>query len=275
MRLFLLCLLVLIAFAANSVLNRAALALDQISPAAFAGIRLISGAAMLGALVWFRSRTWGGTLHWPGATALLVYAVGFSFAYISLDTGTGALILFGGVQVTMFAGALLAGERPGPFRWGGAGLGLLGLAVLFLPGATAPSALGAILMLAAAIGWGIYSLIGKSVADPLAATSANFLWAAPVAALIWALVPTEVSMTPSGFWLAVTSGAITSGLGYAVWYAVLPRIDATLAAVGQLSVPILALLGGIVFLAEPMTWRFVIAAALVISGVLLAVRSKS
>ena len=272
MRLFLLCLLALIAFAANSVLNRAALALDEIGPAAFLSIRLVSGATILAMLVAVRQRGWRPEFRLRGAAALLIYVVGFSFAYVSLDTGTGALILFGGVQITMFVGALIAGERPTATRWASTGIGLAGLAILFLPGATAPSLTGAALMAAAALGWGIYSLDGKGAHDPLSRTAANFVWAAPAGVLIWVLAPVESAASGTGIALAVTSGAITSGIGYAIWYAVLPRIDATLAAVAQLTVPIIALLGGILFLAEPFTLRFAIAAMFVFAGVLLALR---
>ena len=272
MRLFLLCLLALIAFAANSVLNRAALALDEIGPAAFLSIRLVSGATILAMLVAVRQRGWRPKFRLRGAAALLIYVVGFSFAYVSLDTGTGALILFGGVQITMFVGALMAGERPTATRWASTGIGLAGLAILFLPGATAPSLTGAALMAVAALGWGIYSLDGKGAHDPLSRTAANFVWAAPAGVLIWVLAPVESAASGTGIALAVTSGAITSGIGYAIWYAVLPRIDATLAAVAQLTVPIIALLGGILFLAEPFTLRFAIAAMFVFAGVLLALR---
>jgi len=272
MRLFLLCLLALIAFAANSVLNRAALALDEIGPAAFLSIRLVSGATILAMLVAVRQRGWRPEFRLRGAAALLIYVVGFSFAYVSLDTGTGALILFGGVQITMFVGALIAGERPTATRWASTGIGLAGLAILFLPGATAPSLTGAALMAVAALGWGIYSLDGKGAHDPLSRTAANFVWAAPAGVLIWVLAPVESAASGTGIALAVTSGAITSGIGYAIWYAVLPRIDATLAAVAQLTVPIIALLGGILFLAEPFTLRFAIAAMFVFAGVLLALR---
>ena len=275
MKLALLCILALVAFAANSVLNRAALALDQIGPAAFLAIRLVSGAAMLAVLVWVRDPARLVPKNWRGPAALLAYMIGFSFAYLSLDTGTGALILFGGVQITMFAGALVTGERPGLARWAGSALAFAGLALLFLPGTAAPSVSGAGLMCIAAIGWGIYSLEGKGVANPLATTSANFVWAAPIGVAVWALAPSVITPLPSGIVLAIASGAITSGVGYAIWYAVLPRIDATLAAVAQLTVPIIALGGGVLFLSEPLTWRFVVAAGLVSAGVLLALRKPA
>lgn len=271
MRTLLLCLFALVAFAANSVLNRSALALDQIGPAAFQSIRLISGALTLGLLIAFRDfSALRVRPDWRGVGSLLLYMVGFSFAYVTLDTGTGALILFGGVQITMFAGALFSGERPEMRRWLGSGLGLLGLAILFLPGATAPSLTGALLMIAAALGWGWYSLLGKGSLAPLETTGRNFIYAAPLGLLVWVLAPTELAATQPGIWLAIVSGAIASGLGYAVWYAVLPRIDASLAAVAQLTVPIIALLGGMIFLAEPLSLRFAVASALILGGVAIA-----
>ncbi len=196
--------------------------------------------------------------------------VGFSYAYISLDTGTGALILFGGVQITMFLGAFLVGERLGLNRWFGSILGLTGLTILFLPGASAPSLIGAFLMIAAAVGWGSYSMLGKSATNPLATTASNFIAATPIALLLWIVAPFEVAVSTNGILLAICSGALASALGYAIWYSVLPQIDASLAAIAQLSVPIIALLGGMIFLSEPLTIRFIIAAILIICGVLTA-----
>ena len=271
MRLIFLCILALVAFAANSVLNRSALALGEIGPAAFLSIRLISGALVLAVLV--AARDLGALMQkpdWRGAASLLLYMVGFSYAYVSLQTGTGALILFGGVQITMFSGAYLAGERLGLHRWIGSVLGLSGLAVLFFPGATAPSLTGAVLMIAAALGWGVYSILGKGAIDPSATTARNFIAATPIAVLLWLVAPLETSASTTGILLAVASGALASGLGYAIWYSVLPHMDASLAAIAQLAVPIIALLGGVIFLNEPLTLRFLIAATLVICGVLAA-----
>jgi len=263
--------LALIAFAANSVLVRSALAQNLIDPAAFGAIRLLSGAVVLATLVLLRGQTQValGRASFVSATALLVYVTGFSYAYISLETGTGALILFGGVQITMFAGALAAGERPAPVRWLGAGLGLSGLAVLFGPTAESPDIGGALLMAVAAIGWGIYSLRGRSETAPTPATAANFILAAPVALAFWAVFPAETTVSLNGVWLAVASGALASGIGYALWYSVLPSLKSTQAAILQLTVPIIALAGGIAFLGEPLTWTFAIASALIISGVIV------
>ncbi|MCV2882254.1 DMT family transporter [Actibacterium sp. XHP0104] len=269
MRLILLTILTMIAFAANSVLNRLALTDGAMGPAAFAAIRLGAGAVMLAVLV-LTSRRGGMGLFGPGrATGVLsltLYMLGFSFAYVSLPAGLGALLLFGGVQVTMFAGAVIGGDEVPPLRWLGAGVAFAGLAWLLWPaGVSAPPLVPALLMAAAALGWGIYSLVGRGAADPLQSTAANFLLAAPLAVIVFALRPDQVSA--QGMALAVASGAITSGMGYALWYAILPSLGASRAAVAQLTVPIIAMAGGMAFLAEPLTTRFVIAAALVLGGV--------
>lgn len=274
MRLFLITVLALVAFAANSVLTRSALAFDQIGPGAFMGIRLVSGAVTLAALVGLRGglgrmRGHGSVLS---AASLLLYAAAFSFAYVTLDAGIGALILFGVVQITMFAGALLGGERPQLTRWIGAGLGMAGLAVLFGPGAEKPALTGAILMAISAVGWGVYSLRGRKVSAPLEATAVNFLIAAPFGLIIWGVFSAGASISLSGGMLAVASGALASGVGYALWYSVLPKLESSLAAVVQLSVPIIALVGGMIFLGEGVTWSFALSSALIIAGVLIALR---
>ena len=275
MRLIILASIAMLAFAANSILNRMALAESEAGAASFAALRLLSGALMLVAIVQMR-----GQAHWrltnvAGPLSLLAYVMGFSFAYLSLDAGLGALILFGGVQITMFAGALLRGESVPTMRWIGAGFAFAGLSFLMWPSGTAPvPLLGAGLMLGAALGWGIYSLLGAGAADPLGATARNFLWATPLGLLpaffMWD------GMSPIGALLAVLSGAVTSGLGYALWYRVLPELPASVAAVAQLTVPIIALAGGIVFIGEEMTWRFLVAALMVLGGVVLSLyRAKA
>ncbi len=274
MRLFLLTSLTMIAFAANSVLNRLALTGGDIGPAEFAAIRVAAGAAMLLALVLVR----GGRLPaagWRsrliGAGTLALYMVGFSFAYLSLDAGLGALILFGGVQVTMFAGGLWAGERPTIRRWLGAGVALAGLVWLMWPGGeVAPDPLGAGLMAAAAVGWGVYSLAGRGSAKPLASTAANFLYAFPVTLLVFMLLPDAGGIGARGAGLAVLSGAVTSGLGYALWYAVLPRLQASAAAVAQLTVPVIAMAGGALVMGEAVTLPLLMAAGVVLGGVALS-----
>lgn len=277
MRLLGLTAVVLVAFAANSVLNRLALAEGGIGPAAFAAIRLGAGAAVLAMLVLAR----GGRVpllapgRAVGAGSLALYMLGFSFAYLTLDAGLGALILFGGVQVTMFAGAVLSREAIPPRRWAGAAVAFGGLAWLLWPeGAGAPDALGAALMAAAALGWGVYSLVGRGAADPLAATAANFAAALPAALAALALAADFGGATALGVAAAVTSGAVTSGLGYALWYAILPRLGASRAAVAQLTVPVIAVAGGAAVLGEVPTVRMLLAGAVVLGGVWLSLGGR-
>lgn len=277
MRLFLLTLLTMLAFAANSVLNRAAVGPGLIGPVDFAVVRLLAGAGMLGVLLVLRRAAgrgaWAG---WPGrvvgALSLLVYLFGFSLAYGALDAGTGALILFGMVQITMFAGALLRREAVPGRRWVGAGMAFAGLVYLLAPGA-GPSGhlVPAALMAAAGVGWGIYSLSARGARDPLGATGWNFILAVPVALVLWAVVPHGGAET-TGIVLAVVSGAVTSGMGYALWYTVLPVLGASRGAVAQLTVPVFAVAGGMAFLGEALTLRFAVAAMLVIGGVGWALR---
>ena len=275
MRLIILVSVTMLAFAANSLLNRMALAESEAGAASFAALRLLSGALMLVAIVQIRGQANWRLTNVAGPLSLLAYVIGFSFAYLSLDAGLGALILFGGVQITMFAGALLRGESVPTMRWVGAGFAFAGLSFLLWPSGTTPvPLLGAGLMLGAALGWGIYSLLGAGAADPLGATARNFLWATPLGLLpaffMWD------GMSPIGALLAVLSGAVTSGLGYALWYRVLPELPASVAAVAQLTVPIIALAGGIVFIGEELTWRFLVAALMVLGGVVLSLyRSKA
>ena len=276
MRLFLLSALTMVAFAANSILNRLALEGGGAGPASFAAIRLASGAAMLALLLAWRDgglRWRIGRADWAGPAMLALYVLGFSFGYVTLPAGVGALILFGGVQVTMFGGALIGGEAVPVRRWAGAGLSLSGLCYLMWPSGEstaggAPDGWGAALMALAALGWGVYSLIGRGARDPLAATAVNFLWAVPAGCLAWLILPDGVD--GRGVALAVASGAATSGLGYALWYRVLPRLGATRAAVAQLCVPVIAIAGGAVLLGEAVTPRAVVASALVLGGVALA-----
>ncbi len=280
MRLFLLTALTMIAFAANSVLNRMAVGPGLIDPIWFAVIRLLAGAVMLAILIVAR-RVAGGRALWPersgrvaGALSLLLYLFGFSLAYGALDAGTGALILFGMVQVTMFVGALVARERVPLRRWIGAGLAFLGLLYLLAPGSGANASLvHSGLMAAAGIGWGLYSLSARGSNDPLGATAWNFLLAVPVALALMPVLAVGTAATSfNGIVLAIISGAITSGLGYALWYRVLPLLGATRGAVAQLTVPVIALLGGIVFLDEVLTLRFAISAMMVLGGIAIAVR---
>jgi drug/metabolite transporter (DMT)-like permease len=270
MRLFLLTALTMLAFAGNSVLNRWAVGPGHIGAVEFAVIRLVAGAVVLAVLVlWQR-----GGLGWPGwrgrgagVLGLSAYLLGFSLAYRGIDAGTGALVLFGTVQVTMFAGALLSREAVPIRRWAGAGLALGGLALIAAPGEAAVLPLA--LMVAAGVGWGIYSLAGRGAADPLAATAWNFILSVPLV-LPLGLAAGMAVPGAQGVLLAVVSGAVTSGLGYALWYALLPRLGAARAAVAQLTVPVIAALGGAVLLAELPGLRFWLASLLVLGGVALA-----
>lgn len=267
MKLFWLTALAMVAFAANSVLTRVALTSGS-DPFAFAALRVVAGAIMLIVLVRFRGALPALNLRkrFAPVTALSVYMHGFSIAYLSLPSGAGALILFGFVQLSMFAGAVLLKESVPLQRWLGGALALSGLSYLLWPEADAPFALLATLaMISAGIGWGVYSLIGRSARDPLADTAINFALAIVPTGLVWAV--TQGTLTTSGVVLAVIAGAVTSGLGYALWYGILPRLGASRASVAQLSVPIIAMGGGAVFLSEAITAKFVIASVLVLGGI--------
>lgn len=271
MRLALLTALVMTAFAANSILNRMAVGQGLIGALDFAVLRAVAGAAALAALVALQRKPLPllSRRRVPGALGLALYLIGFSVAYVSIDAGIGALILFGGVQVTMFAGAVLAREALPARRWAGAALALSGLAWLVWPaGAVAlpPGATAA--MLLAALGWGVYSLVGRRATDPLAETGANFLLAVPLCALAFLFLPGAApDWTARGIALAVLSGAVTSGLGYALWYAVLPRLQASTSGLVQLSVPVIAMLGGVLILGEVLTLRSLGAGLLTLGGI--------
>ncbi len=267
---------VMTAFAANSLLNREALAGADTGPAAFAALRLASGAAMLCALAYWRAgrARLAAALRPSKAAALAVYVLGFSFAYVSLPAGLGALILFGGVQLTMLAGSLVMGEVVPARRLAGGAVAFAGLVWLLAPNAAGAVPLaGAALMTAAAIGWGIFTLMGRGSSDALADTAGAFALALVPGLALVAVLPDGI--TASGAALAVVSGAVTSGLGYALWYALLPGLSPSLAGVVQLSVPVLALLGGVPLLGEALTLRLVLAAAVVLGGLAIAVTARS
>ena len=275
MRLLLLTALTMVAFAANSVLNRVALAGGHIGAAEFGTIRLFAGAAML-AVLCFALRggvRLGGPARVAGVLALLTYIYGFSLAYDALDAGLGALILFGTVQITMFAGGLIAGETMPPQRWIGAVLALTGLAWLLWPGGQVQVGLvHGLFMAGAGVGWGIYSLAGRKAGDALQATAANFIIAAPLGILVGLFMPASpVEVARPGVILALVSGAVTSGMGYALWYSVLPRLEASVAAVAQLTVPVIAIVGGMVLLGEVLDMKTALASALVLGGVAVSV----
>jgi len=273
MALFGLIALVMVNFAANSLLNRAGIDLFGMDPLTFAGVRLLAGAAMLGALVGWR----GG---WPATTRtrmagsgwLVLYLVPFSLAYLTLPSGAGALVLFGVVQITMFVGSALGGVRPRAVQWIGMGVAMAGLAWLLWPkGAGDLDVIGVAFMAVAGIGWGLFSLKGRGSADPLGDMAMSFVIASPVAVL---LVVIGADWTVSGVIVAGVCGAVTSGLGYALWYRVLPQIAATSGAVAQLSVPVIALLAGSVILGEALSWDVALAAAIVLGGIAVSVLKR-
>ena len=261
MRTALLTAVTLLAFAGNSLLCRAALRDGAIDPLSFTALRLVSGALVLLPLVRRPDAPWSPR----AALALAGYAVAFSLAYLSLDAGVGALLLFGSVQVTMFTVGWRRGERLSRLQSLGLAAAVAGLLALLLPGATAPDPTGAALMVLAGVGWGAYSLCGRGAPAPTVATARNFALAAPLALLALPFASFEVTAT--GAWLAVASGAGTSGLGYVVWYAALRGLDATRAAVVQLAVPVIAALGGAVLLGEAPGARLVVAGGVVLGGV--------
>jgi drug/metabolite transporter (DMT)-like permease len=263
----------LLAFAGNSVLCRMALRQPHIDPASFTSIRLLAGALTLWVLV-RTSRGSTGTVNgnWPSAAALVAYAIAFSFAYVGLTAGTGALLLFGAVQVVMLAAGLMAGERLDRTVVVGWLLAVAGLVILLLPGITAPPTLDAVFMLIAGIAWGIYSLRGRRSRDALADTAGNFVRSVPGALLISAFFHAQRSADLQGMVLAALSGSVTSGLGYAAWYAALPAFGAIAAANLQLSVPVIAALAGVVLFDEPITTRLVVCSVLVLGGTAAAVR---
>ncbi len=266
----------LIAFAANSVLTRMALGQPTIDAASFATIRVVSGAATL-VLVSSLSRQTEARQSrgsWASGSMLFLYAVPFSFAYLSLSTGTGALILFGMVQVTMILAALGSGERPHVWEWVGLVLAFAGLVYLVSPGLTAPSPIGSLLMAVAGISWGLYSLWGRGASNPLAATTGNFVRAVPMVLGVSLMALSQAHLSGTGVLLAVLSGALASGLGYVVWYAALRGLTRTRAATVQLSVPVLAAMGGVFFLSEAVSLRLVLSAMLILGGVGVAILSK-
>lgn len=279
MKIVILTLLTLVAFALNSILNRFGVAGLGMDPGAFAVVRVAAGAAMLGGLVLWRGRSDGVTARpfrrLGSAAALALYMIGFSMAYLTLDAGVGALILFGTTQITMFAGALFGGEQVTSRRVAGAALALAGLAVLVWPagaGAALPVA-GAALMASAGLGWGLYSLAGRAESDPLASSAANFVICLPLVLPLLAFG--DGGWSGPGLAVAALAGAVTSGLGYALWYAILPGLGAQRAAVAQLSVPLIAALGGVVLLGEGLGWRFWASSALVLGGIGLSVIARA
>jgi len=273
-RVFALTLLAMLAFAGNSLLCRMALKHTAIDPTTFTSIRIVSGAVVLWLIARLRSGPHGLLGSWPSALALFGYAAAFSFSYVSVTAAPGALLLFGAVQATMIGYGLWTGERLRGRQTLGLVLALGGLVGLLLPGLSAPPLQGAVLMLAAGVAWGVYTLRGKGSGDPLRVTAGNFMrGVVPAAALSAAMLP-FASLDRSGVGFAMASGALASGVGYAIWYTALPGLKVTSAATAQLSVPVIAAIGGVLLLDEPLSLRLVIASMAILGGIGLVIVDK-
>lgn len=270
--------LAMIAFASNSILCRLALGGAHIDPASFTTVRIVAGAVALALIA--AARRGARREHrptragWTSAAFLYLYAIAFSVSYVSLSAGTGALILFGCVQSTMLLAALRGGERPQRLEWLGLGVAVAGLVYLVLPGLAAPPLLGALLMASAGVAWGLYSLRGRASPDPLDDTARNFARAAPFALATSIAALSRVHATAEGVALAAVSGAISSGVGYVVWYAALRELTSTRAAIVQLSVPVIAAAGGVLLLGEVISTRLVVAAVMILGGVAVALSAR-
>jgi len=277
LRAIVLTLLALVAFASNSLLTRLALGSRQLDAATFTALRLASGAVMLALLVVAQSRSWRALrgAHLAGPLALFVYAAPFSFAYLRIGAAVGALVLFGVVQLTMIGYGIARGEHPTPVMWLGLALAAGGLLVLTVPAVARPDPLGVLLMAVAGLAWAVYTLVGRGTADPLAANARSFLWSTPLAMLLVAIGRAPVHATSRGIALALVSGAITSGLGYAIWYRALPALTVTQAAVAQLSVPVIAAVGAVLTLGETLSMRLIVAGLAVLSGVGIVLSARS
>jgi len=267
--------LAMVAFAANSVLARLALGDGHMDAASFATVRVVSGALALAAIALYRSEgqvRWDA--DWRAALALFVYMAFFSFAYLSLGAGTGALILFGAVQLTMFIVALRSGEPFSAISWAGLLIAIAGLVYLVSPGVTAPEPAGALLMAVAGIAWGVYSLLGRKAADPTRATAWNFLLSVPLVLVTSLIFMKQFHATPFGIALAIASGVLASGIGYVLWYSALRGLAATSAATVQLSVPVIAAVGGVMLLSEDLTSRLLIASVATLGGVAIVLLQR-
>jgi drug/metabolite transporter (DMT)-like permease len=273
-RTFFLTVLAMVAFAGNSLLCRLALRHAGIDAASFTSVRIISGALALWLIVRMRGDRPCSSGSWLSALALFAYAAGFSYAYVSLPTATGALLLFGAVQATMIGYGLWSGERPGMRQCAGLICASAGLVGLLLPGISAPPLLGSVVMLGAGISWGVYSLRGKNTGDPTCVTAGNFLRAVPMAVVLSAFSPGGNLLDSPGLWYATASGALASGVGYAIWYTALRGLKSTSAATVQLSVPVIAAAGGIVFLGESVTVRLFMASSAILGGIALVIVAR-
>lgn len=268
--------LALVAFAANSVLCRLALESERIDASSFTVIRLLSGAFVLFLILSTKShekdeRSKGS---WLASFMLFVYAISFSYAYLSIDTGTGALILFGSVQMTMIFVSLLSGRRLHVSEWMGVFIAFAGFVYLILPSITAPSMIGFILMALSGIAWGLYTLMGRGSKNPLMDTAYNFLRTLPFVSLLALMTLHNATFTNEGVVFALISGGITSGIGYTIWYIALRGLNAIQASVLQLSVPVIAAIGGVMFVSESMTYRLIISTCIVLCGILTVVLGK-
>jgi drug/metabolite transporter (DMT)-like permease len=266
--------LAMLAFAGNSLLCRLALKNTGIDAASFTSIRLVSAAVALWLIVRLSSKTHSGKGNWPSAFALFAYAAGFSFAYVNLTAATGALLLFGAVQTTMIGYGIWRGERLLNLQWLGLVLALGGLVGLTFPGLSAPPVASSLLMIGAGVAWGVYSLRGKGAGNPTMVTAGNFLRTVPITVVLSLLMTRHIAWDSAGVWYAIMSGALTSGIGYAIWYKALPALKATQAATVQLSVPVIAAVGGIILLDESISLRLILASIAIISGIALVILEK-
>jgi drug/metabolite transporter (DMT)-like permease len=267
--------LAMLAFAGNSLLCRLALAETTIDAGSFTSVRIISGALTLWLIVQLRSGSQGLAGNWPSAAALFAYAAGFSLAYIQLSAATGALLLFGAVQATMIGYGFWKGDRLRGWQIVGFVCAILGLVALLLPGLSAPPLHSAALMVGAGIAWGIYSLRGRGAGDPTSATAGNFVRAVPFTAVLSLSMLSQFSLDVAGVSYAIASGALTSGLGYAIWYTALKGLKATSAATVQLSVPVIATIGGALLLGEHVTARIVVASVAILGGIALVILNRA
>jgi len=268
--------LAMVAFAANSILCRMALGADTIDAASFTSIRLISGAVMLAGILFYRDHGFKQERLNPISTLMLfTYALCFSFSYMELSAGTGALILFGAVQLTMILFGLAMGERHGRTAWIGIIAAFGGLAYLLMPSVSAPPPISALLMALAGIAWGIYTIRGKASVNPLSATGWNFVATIPLSVLAYLVFRSDAHLTSKGVTLAIVSGTLASGIGYVIWYSALPKLSRTTAATVQLSVPVIAAFGGVLLLSEPVTLRLLIASLVVLGGIYLTINASA
>lgn len=268
----------LLAFAGNSLLCRHALdaRLPQIDAATFTAVRIASGALVLALIVLLHGshqRRFAGS--WLSGAALFAYAIAFSLAYHQLSAGMGAMLLFGSVQATMIGIGIVRGERPRWLEWLGLATALGGLAYLMLRRDSSASLIGALLMASAGIAWGIYSLRGRGVSDPVATTAGNFLAATPLVLVAWLALRHDYHTTPQGLTLAAISGAITSGIGYVVWYHALPGLTAMRAALVQLAVPVITALLAAILLRERITPQLLVGGAMILGGIALSLVGRA